>query len=795
MLDKCFAVIFEFLERRKRTVTLLFAAVTIACLLGFRFFQFESNFDVMLPDDAQLKRTMKFVKDSNLSNKLLVSVALKDPARKKEDLMNVVDRLTSSLRPPLYSKIVAGIQSYSSVMEEIAPLNYAPQSLSPTELAELDSRIEPESVSKRLKDIYMASLSPGSILLTSGSRADPLGMRELLIDKLRMLPSSMGYDVTIDNGHFISRDGKHALVIIETPVEITDSLGCGKIAADLKARADSLPDYVSCDIIGGHLHTASNEKVIKHDLWLASLITSLAFLVLFMAVFRDARVIIVFTIPMIAVVMSVCLAYLLLGKISYIVIGFGTAIAGISVDYSLHVYVARKRGASVSENHKLAKLLVTDAATTVSAFAALYLSRIKGYHQLAFFSIACTAVSLLLSIFILPITLRMKPSEHAFRREEEKLSDRRSPWLIVAVWALMTSVAIAASLNVRFDSDITKLDASEPEVFGAEKNFFKTWGGGSHQAILVVTGSELEEAMEVNDGIYQKAAAALGTDKFTSLSSFWSSKKVRERNIENWNRFWKDGRERKLRKLLELYSSPYGFSENAFSPFFEGLYSASVASGRNGDLFAGLKERFIIDNPDGYRILSFFPDEMENISTVKGIIERCPGAFIVSGKVLSQVIYDFTWKELLRMAPIAFLLNMVITFLFFRNFRETIIALVPLVTGIAWLLGIMSLLKCPLNITSISAAIITSGVTVDYGIGMTYEHRYNLKLGTVIAVSLSAVTTLIGAGALLFARGYAMFSTGLALVICIVAGYLSAVIVIPPLCEVMLDKRRRPPEE
>ena len=133
---------------------------------------------------------------------------------------------------------------------------------------------------------------------------------------------------------------------------------------------------------------------------------------------------------------------------------------------------------------------------------------------------------------------------------------------------------------------------------------------------------------------------------------------------------------------------------------------------------------------------------------------------------------------------------MILAWLFFRNWRETLIALVPVLTGVVWLIGIMSLFNMPLNVVNIVAGIITTGVIVDYGLGITYEYRYNLRIGTVVAVTLSAGANVIGAGALLFAKHPALYSTGIAMVICMVTGYLSSLVVIPSLCNIV-----RPPKQ
>jgi predicted RND superfamily exporter protein len=135
--------------------------------------------------------------------------------------------------------------------------------------------------------------------------------------------------------------------------------------------------------------------------------------------------------------------------------------------------------------------------------------------------------------------------------------------------------------------------------------------------------------------------------------------------------------------------------------------------------------------------------------------------------------------------PLAILANLGMAWLFFRDWRDTLIAHVPLVTGMAWLVGLMALLGMSLNVVNIVAAIISTGVIVDYGLGMTYENRQELRLGTPMAVTLSAATNVVGAGALLFTKHPALFSTGVAMVICMTSGYLAAMLVVPPLCRLL----------
>lgn len=793
MFDHCFSLLYRSAQRRKKWVlgfVLLFTAIAIS---GLFFVRYDGNIAIMLPPDREITRSMDFLRESNLSDKMVVSLALTDETRSKKDLFLAVEKLAASLTPPLFTKVISGV-SVGNVMEEFSVLQYGPQVLGEKDLATIDSQLTQAAVAEKLGGIYRQSLRPESIFMASLARTDPLGIKLLLMDKVRALPSSMSFDVAVEDGHFISRDGRHAMLIIQTPVPMMDAQRSKELVNTLQEKLKGLPEYVAADIVSGHLHTVSNERVIKRDIAVASTIATIAFLLLFFLVFRDHRVGFVFIIPIIAVAWAVFIAARLEGTLSYLVIGFGSSIAGISSDYGLHVYIAMKRGVDEGQMSKLARLLTVDAATTMLSFGVLYFSLIHGYHQLALFSMLCVFICLLLSIFVLPLALPGKAAAAACSDpvpDSRLLSFRKYAKHCVAAWFILTVIALYLAFSVRFDSDFKKFDGSGPEVIRAEENFHAVWGGKESQAIFVVNGRSLDEAMEKNDMVFAAARKIIPEGDFSSLALFWPSRKLRLENSDRWDRFWGDGREKKLRELIRLTSSRHGFTDQAFAPFFAGLHGPRSQESTPAGAISQLQERFVVHKNGTWRILSFFPDKQEYVDALNGLTGKFSDTFIVSGKAISSVINDFTIRETRILAPLAVLVNVVLAWLFFRNWKETLISLVPILTGIVWFVGIMSLFNIPLNAINIVAAIVSTGVIVDYGIGVTYEYRYSLRIGTVIAVSLSAATNIIGSAALLFANYPALYSTGIALVICMVTGYLSAIIVVPSLCSLMEPSRAK----
>lgn len=791
MVDVFISRAFRFARFHKRLLLIVVSALTAASLAVLSFIHYEGRIDVMLPPEQDVTRSMQFLRDSNLSDKMIISLAITDPAKGKKDLFLAVDRLASSLRPPLFTKVMSGI-SLADAMEEFSVLQYAPQIMTEQELSALDSQITPTAVSATLKRLYLQSFRPESIFTANFSRTDPLGIKGLLYGKLKALPASMGYDVLVEDGHFVSRDGRHALLIAQTSVPMTDSQRSKELIRVLDAELNRLPVFISADVIAGHLHTVSNERVIGRDIKIASTIASIAFMVLFLVVFRDPRVFFVYIIPLIAVVWSIILASAIEGKLSYLVIGFGTAIAGISIDYGLLVYIAMKRGVDESQMVKLAKLISIDAITTIFSFLVLFFSAIQGYHQLSLFSMLCVILCLVLSLTVLPLVLSWKtysvPPDHTI---SERMKQFHWPAkTIVAVWTILTVGAVVLSFWVKFDSDVKKLDGSDPSVLKAEQRFHEVWGGKEKQAIFVVQAETEDEALALNDRIYQEAATAVGADNFTNIALFWPSRQTRVANADRWDRFWRSGRESRLRGLIRKASPQYGFSDQAFAPFFDGLYAHTVDGAGSEGALSRLRERFVVIRDKSCMVMSFFPDEETYYSALNRIAAEHPGSFIVSGRKMSESISRFTAWEASFLAPLAILFNVVLAWLFFRNWRETLISLVPVITGVTWLVGFMALFDIPLNVVNVVAAIVCTGVIVDYGLGMTYDYRYHLRTGTVVAVTLSAATNVIGAGVLLFAKHPAFYSTSIAMVICMTTGYLSAVIVVPSLCSIMSPNAR-----
>ena len=117
--------------------------------------------------------------------------------------------------------------------------------------------------------------------------------------------------------------------------------------------------------------------------------------------------------------------------------------------------------------------------------------------------------------------------------------------------------------------------------------------------------------------------------------------------------------------------------------------------------------------------------------------------------------------------------------LLFRNFKRLLLALVPVISGILFMVGVMGGLGISFNLFNIVAAVLIMGLGVDYGIFMVNKISQNVDDHTERAVFVSGLTTLAGFGALVLARHPALHSIGLTVLLGISAAIPSALLVIP----------------
>jgi hypothetical protein len=148
----------------------------------------------------------------------------------------------------------------------------------------------------------------------------------------------------------------------------------------------------------------------------------------------------------------------------------------------------------------------------------------------------------------------------------------------------------------------------------------------------------------------------------------------------------------------------------------------------------------------------------------------------------------------------ASLLTLLVVFLFlwadFRSIKHAFLAMIPLVFGIVWMVGIMGLTGIQITLLNIIAIPLILGIGIDDGVHIM--HRYRIEgvgaldmvyRSTGKAIIITSLTTMLAFGSLVFATYRGFGSMGLALFIGVGACLATSLLVLPAM--LALVERRR----
>lgn len=198
------------------------------------------------------------------------------------------------------------------------------------------------------------------------------------------------------------------------------------------------------------------------------------------------------------------------------------------------------------------------------------------------------------------------------------------------------------------------------------------------------------------------------------------------------------------------------------------------------DLPNEARERYI--SPSGKILIEVFPntsvwEKEENSRFVADLRSVSPSA--TGTPVQNDVYIELLVRSYMEAAGYAFLAILVAVSIHFSRLSRIILALIPLIVAIIWTLGTMALLDMPFNPANIVTLPLVIGIGVAYGIYVIDRYSEEGKVhvftsSTGKAVFLSALTTLIGFGVMIFGHYPGLVSLGklmsLGIFYCFIAG-------------------------
>jgi hypothetical protein len=143
----------------------------------------------------------------------------------------------------------------------------------------------------------------------------------------------------------------------------------------------------------------------------------------------------------------------------------------------------------------------------------------------------------------------------------------------------------------------------------------------------------------------------------------------------------------------------------------------------------------------------------------------------------------------------AFVLVGGLSVLMIRRWRESMLALVPMVLALLWTIGLMHLCGIKFNLANIWGLPLIIGTAAEFGLNVIVSHlEVRSHQGPLIArsavmgVLLNGITTMVGFGSLMIASHQGIFSLGLLLTLGSFCGMVASLVVLPVLLQLIRSR-------
>lgn len=780
-----FSFIYDHLARRRPLLYCATFAVIILAALILRNIRMNEDIKPLLPDDrSEAAKDFALLQKAPFSDKVLVSLR-GDPGTGKKELTDAADMLSRAMTPPYFTRAVTGPVIASDERLPLWLMNAIPNTFTAGDMAKAQKALTPGEVHTRLQNVYKQLTSPEGWFIKPLLQADPLDLRNGVLEKLRHVNVIPG--MALYNNHFISADGASTLVIAKTPVRITDSKGSGELVAHLKDLIKKVvPPKIKASFVSGHAYTAANAGTIKKDLYVILTCASVAIFLLIMVFLRSWKGILVFLVPSSVLCLATAGTLLIYDSVSAVTMAFGAVLLGISDDYPILVYFAlcSKERDPAAVTGEVAHPVIFGGLTTIATFGVMLLSSLPGQRQLAVFSMIGVAVSLVFSLIVLPHLIHSLPGRKRYIGTGSTRTMNLPRKTVIACWLMVMALCLWQSGRLNFNGDLKAMNFVPDELQRTEQDMSGTWGNFRDGAILFAEGKDMEGSLAVNDSLFAYLSRTLPPGRIISLAPVFPSAESQRANVKRWEEFWAGGNDRLARRLLSEEGGKLGFSADAFAPFFamiEKRPGPVTLAQMNGIGLSDLTDSLIVKDDDRVQALTIVPDTQVIIDLFSNGSKKPQGVRLVSQGRFKDIISKALVGNFIRYIVFALLVIVVSVGLLFRNLKKALLALIPVATGLVFMLGAMGALGVEFNLFNIVATILVIGLGVDLGIFMVcnitegYEHTANL------GILLGGLTSFVGIGALALANHPALSSIGITVLLGLCGVIPSALLVVPAL--------------
>ena len=803
-MTQFFIGLYDYFERHK----ILFYLSLISCVLLMGFFalqvRFEENITQFFPDTKDSQNTIKVFDNLKIKDKIIIMLSSADTCHRVEpdSLIEAAGRLQQTLTEKAGGTLIKGIfaQVDQSLIGGATDFVYEhlPLFLTDTDYQRFDSLLTEKGIQAIMQKNYTNLLSPAGIALRSYILRDPFGLGSEALKHLQDFQLEANYEIYDE--HIFSKDGSTLLMFI-TPVFSTGSTGKNdeliKILEEELQHVQGESPTIRAEYFGGPSVGVYNARQIKKDTILTSSLALLIIIVFISLVFKRKRSIpLIITPVLFGGLFALFLIFFIKGSISAIAVGAGSAVMGIALSYSIHMLAHQNHVSTVQQLIKeIAYPLTVGSFTTIGAFMGLIFTSSDLLRDFGLFASLALVGTTLFCLIYLPHFLKGQADVKQGRvlRIIEKInaySYEKNKWLVGGI-LLITIICLFTSQKVGFNNDMMSLNYEPQHLKQSEEKLMQLFDSDEKTVLFVSVGKDMNQATETYAITNQKLSTLKdqGLIKdYASASQFLISPQEQQLRLKRWKDYWTDEKQQQIRKQLETAATEYRFRPGSFDPFYQWLnqpFGEYHYTAQEDDLSGKLLNEWQTSADSITMLISQIRISDQNKETVYQNFSKTQDVVIFdrsyfANKWVSAINDDFY----LILYISSFLIFFALWFSYGR-IELTLMSFLPMLVSWVIILGLMGILGIEFNIINIILSTFIFGIGDDFSIfimdGLQNKYRTGQKVlnSHKTAIFFSAFTTVVGMGALVFAKHPALQSISLISILGMIAVVLVAYTIQP----------------
>ena len=784
-MNKFFLAIYDRLSRNRPLSIALLLVITALCVFSALRLDYKENIADFLPTDPEKERYTSVYND--LSDQGQITVIFSADTSKLvgdetlDALMDAMDAFETNWMAKDTAMLVGNLRCKVDDGQVFDAIDFIRENqalfLTEEDYHRMDSLLtEPNYVASCMSNIKRMMSMPTVSFVVDGVKADPLNLYSPSLQRLNALNVTEGYRV--EDEYLFNERGDKGFAFFSSPFSGSDTKGNAQIVNLLNqviAQTETQHPQIRISAVGAPTIAVTNAQQTKKDSYLSiALALVLIFGILMFTMARKRNLIWLGNSVLFGWIFALAVIALFKTSISIIVVGIGSVIVGIAVNYPLHYLDHIKQEPNKREALKdVIQPLVIGNITTVAAFACLVFVKAEAMRDLGLFGALTLVGTILFVMVFLPLfAVVPKKTKKLFVDDGKTPSEIWRKVKLYAFWPLVIITLVLGyfSRETSFDADLHNINymtqQQQEDLAILSESLQKE---GETDLIYVVSeAADFQNAIQQNEVMVAELRRMIPDSMAYSISGLGGllpSLQRQEQSLGLWHDFWQ--RHPDLVEQVKTESTKVGFTEDAFAPFTEGI-TKEYNPLREDEMepLMALCGTYALKHDSLSRVVNFVRVPMAASEPLKQELRQALPetgfTFSISdvgNNLVTALSDDFDY--------ILYVCSIVVFFflcLSFGRLELSIMAFLPLTVGWMWILGIMHLGDIKFNIVNIILATFIFGQGDDYTIfiteGLLYEYAYGKKMlkNYRNSVILSGILMFIGIGTLIFAKHPAMRS-------------------------------------